>query len=167
MLYLGFDTGTHFRSYEKHVLFPVPRSKDTQTKMPTEFFSSRNMASPCVMQRCFSPIRRWLSEFLLAPEAFCDTELEVVKVLKEYAGREERQNPDGTKFIIKVFNPDKPRTSHALSFEDDHLITRSYSWEAEPTNLTRFPVKISNCIFSPSAAASARFVSSAKLNHIS
>lgn len=114
-----------------------------------------------------SPIRRWLSEFLLNPEAFCDTELEVVKVLKEYAGREERQNPDGTSFIIKVFNPDKPRTSHALSFEDDHLITRSYSWEAEPTNLTRFPVKISNCIFSPSAAASARFFSSAKLNHIS
>lgn len=166
MLYLGFDTGTHFRSYENMFYFLFHVAKTHKQKCRLNFLIEKHGKSMCDAE-VFSPIRRWLSEFLLNPEAFCDTELEVVKVLKEYAGREERQNPDGTKFIIKVFNPDKPRTSHALSFEDDHLITRSYSWEAEPTNLTRFPVKISNCIFSPSAAASARFFSSAKLNHIS
>ena len=94
----------------------------------------------------FSPVRRWISEFLLNAEAFCDTEFEVAEVLQQYAKKEERQNPDGVRYIIQVYNPH--RKSYSLCFDDERLITRSYSWEAEPSNLQRFPVRISNCVFS-------------------
>ncbi len=140
-----------FRSYENMFYFLYHLAETHWQKCRLNFLIEKHGGSMCDWE--FSPVRRWLSKFLLNREGFCDKELDVVKVLQDYARREERQNPDGMKFIIKLYNPDK----RELCFGDDHLITRSQSLESEPTSLTRFRVKISNCVFSPSATP-ARFL---------
>ena len=145
-LVLGFDTGTHFRSYENMYWFLWHIAAHYRQKCRLNYSIEKHGKSMCDAE-VFSPIRRWISEFLLNADAFCDTEQQVVDMLTAYSRREHEQNPCGTKFHISVFNPVKPRTSHCLCFDDD-LITRSYSWLAEPTNLPRFPVTISNMVFS-------------------
>jgi len=59
----------------------------------------------------FGPVRRWLDQHLLLPEAFLEDETQRHRALQQQAGLEMMQNPDGTKFIIETFAPgDKPRT---------------------------------------------------------
>ncbi|CAJ1352410.1 unnamed protein product [Effrenium voratum] len=148
-LILGFDTGTHFRSYENLYYFLYKIASEKKQQCRVNYLVEKHGKSMCDSE-VFSPIRRWLDEFLLNADAFCDTEEQVVNMLKTYAAREMKQNPGGTKFTVKVFNPAKPRKTWALSFVDDDYITRSYSWEAVPNRNTRFPVRISSCVFSNS-----------------
>ena len=127
-LILGFDAGTHFRSYENLYYFLHKLAAEKKQKCRVNFLVEKHGKSMCDSE-VFSPIRRWLDEFLLNAEAFCDTEDAVVKVLLQYAKKEMKQNPGGTKFDIHIFAPPKPRKTWALNFDED-LITRSYSWEA-------------------------------------
>lgn len=48
----------------------------------------------------FGPVRRWLDQHLLLPEAFLEDETQRHRALQQQAGLEMMQNPDGTKFII-------------------------------------------------------------------
>lgn len=102
----------------------------------------------------FAPVRRWLDQYLLNEDAFADSEAAVADILNDYAHREEAQNPHGLRYLIKVFSPKKPKQSHALSFSesDDNMITRTYSWEAEPSSSASYPVAIFNCLFSTSTS---------------
>ena len=67
-MHLGFDTG----------IFGVTRACNN-----IAFCGEKHAKSMCnADSEVFAPICGWLSEFLLSPEAFCDGELEAVKVLK-------------------------------------------------------------------------------------
>eukprot|EP00439_Symbiodinium_sp_Y106_P053666 s5058_g7.t1 len=149
-LILGFDAGNHFRSYENmyHFLYKYPKMGQL-TRL--NYLVEKHGKAFCDSE-VFSPIRRWLDDFLQHPESFADDEEQVAAVLRKYARREQQQNPDGTKFIIKTFSPDKPRMSHYLQMDaDSDMVTRTYSWEGKPTGNARFPVRISNCVFSHSS----------------
>ena len=145
-LILGFDSGNHFRSYENlyYFLRKIPVEKKQRTRV--NYLVEKHGKAFCDSE-IFSPIRRWIDEFLLHPNAFCDTEEQVVEMLRSHARREMAQNPGGTKFHIEVFNPPKPATSHTLVM-DEEFITRSYSWVALPTQNKRAPVQIYNTVFS-------------------
>ncbi|CAE7236307.1 Cacna1g [Symbiodinium sp. CCMP2592] len=153
-LYLGFDAGNHFRSYENlhEFLYRIPA--ETGQTCRVNYLVEKHGKSMDDAE-IFSPVRRWLDEFLLVDGAFADSEHAIQKILDKAAKREWKQNPVGTKFIVEVFEPgQKPNKSLELVFDDDadNHITRTYSWLSKPTGNARYPVAIQNCLFSSAAA---------------
>ena len=94
-LILGFDSGTHFRSYESLFYFLHKMVRDSRTTHPIELSSrkvhGKSMADAEIFAASHSTMA-WY-EWLRHPNSFADDEHQVVEVLKTYAARESRAKP--------------------------------------------------------------------------
>lgn len=89
-LTLGFDAGNHFRSYENlfHFLYDIPKQSGQPVRL--NFLVEKHGKAMCDSE-VFSPVRRWLDEWLLNPNSFADSEEAVAEVLRRHAKREMQQ----------------------------------------------------------------------------
>ena len=129
---------------------PCPRLNNGKPTT-TRYLVEKHGKGPC--DSCiFSPIRRFLDEYCLRPDAFADSAEKIVEILNEAAQRDMQNNPLGPTWHIQV--PELPCSrpdSYVIQMHDAQ-INISYCWQSRLNKYEKHGVEIRNWFFTDSSS---------------